>query len=307
MKIVLVSSRDSALTHSKQWGCIDNDRLFLSDSYSAGTAISPTGDESTDPSGRSGFAGLVNLIESAEDSRATSNDVKHSLFPVDALLEDYQIHAPVPAPEKIICIGRNYADHAAELGSDAPQIPVVFSKFSSALNDPDGEIVIPTISQQVDYEAELVVVIGRSGRNIPASEAMHHVFGFTCGNDVTARDWQKGRPGGQWLPGKSFDTFAPLGPCIVTTDSIPDPHNLDVILRLNETEMQHGNTSHLIFPIDQLIAHVSQFFTLRSGDLIFTGTPAGSGAGRTPPVFLKPGDRVEVEIPGIGVLKNVCR
>ena len=211
---------------------------------------------------------------------------------------------PICDPEKIICIGKNYAEHAREMGSEPPSIPVVFSKFNSAIVGPNESVSLPSISAKVDFEAELVVVIGKRGKNIPRDEAMSHVFGYCCGNDVSARDWQKEKPGGQWLLGKTFDTFAPIGPGIVTADEIPDPHNLKISMRLNGTTMQDSNTSHLIFPIDFLISHLSKFVTLQPGDLIFTGTPEGVGAGRTPPIFLKPGDVMEVEIERIGTLTN---
>jgi 2-keto-4-pentenoate hydratase/2-oxohepta-3-ene-1,7-dioic acid hydratase in catechol pathway len=214
------------------------------------------------------------------------------------------LFAPITSPGKIICIGKNYAEHAREMGSDPPSIPVVFSKFNSALADPGANVVIPPISEKVDFEAELVVVIGKRGRNIDRADAMNHVFGYCCGNDISARDWQKEKPGGQWLLGKTFDSFAPLGPCIVTADEIDDPHNLDIVLRLNGETMQNSNTSHLVFPIDFLVSHLSNFVTLEPGDLIFTGTPSGVGAGRTPPLFLKHGDTLEVEIEGVGTLTN---
>ncbi|HMP78510.1 MAG TPA: fumarylacetoacetate hydrolase family protein, partial [Pirellulaceae bacterium] len=182
--------------------------------------------------------------------------------------------APQPQPEKIVCIGKNYADHAREMGGEAPELPIVFSKFNSALIGPDEEVCLPSISQQVDFEAELVVVLGKPGRNIPEGQARDHIFGYTCGNDISARDWQKGRPGGQWLLGKTFDSFAPLGPWIVTADEIPDPHNLGISLRLNGEVMQTAHTSQMIYTIDFLISHLSQFFTWQPGDLLFTGTPA---------------------------------
>ena len=217
---------------------------------------------------------------------------------------DVNLEAPISDPGKIICIGKNYAKHAAEMGSEPPSIPVVFSKFNSAIAAPGSDITLPSISEKVDFEAELVVVIGKQGRFIDRSDAMSHVFGYCCGNDISARDWQKEKPGGQWLLGKTFDGFAPLGPGIVTVDEIDDPNNLDITLRLNGETMQSSNTSHLIFPIDFLISHLSQFVTLQPGDLIFTGTPAGVGAGRTPPIFLRNGDQLEVEIEGIGKLYN---
>ena len=217
---------------------------------------------------------------------------------------DVNLEAPISDPGKIICIGKNYAKHAAEMGSEPPSIPVVFSKFNSAIAAPGSDITLPSISEKVDFEAELVVVIGKQGRFIDRSDAMSHVFGYCCGNDISARDWQKEKPGGLWLLVKTFDGFAPLGPCIVTVDEIDDPNNLDITLRLNGETMQSSNTSHLIFPIDFLISHLSQFVTLQPGDLIFTGTPAGVGAGRTPPIFLRNGDQLEVEIEGIGKLYN---
>lgn len=217
---------------------------------------------------------------------------------------DVKLAAPLTRMEKIICVGKNYAAHALELGSQEPELPVIFNMFASAIIGPQDNIVLPRISHQVDYEAELVIVIGKDGRNIRRDVAMDHVFGYCCGNDVTARDWQKGRPGGQWLLGKTFDTFAPIGPWIVTRDEIEDPHDLDIQLRLNGQIMQQSNTRHMIFPIDHLIAHVSQFVTLRVGDLLFTGTPGGVGAGRTPPRFLQAGDVTEVEISKIGSLQN---
>jgi 2-keto-4-pentenoate hydratase/2-oxohepta-3-ene-1,7-dioic acid hydratase in catechol pathway len=212
--------------------------------------------------------------------------------------------APIPDPGKVICIGLNYRDHAAESGASIPAEPVVFSKFSSAVIGPEEPIRLPAVAKQVDYEAELVVIIGQRGRNIAERDALGHVAGYTCGHDVSARDWQIGRPGGQWLLGKTPDTFAPIGPYLVTADEIGDPHSLGIRLRLNGETMQNSNTREFIFRIERLIAHVSQLVTLEPGDLIFTGTPPGVGMARKPPVFLKPGDVVEVEIEGIGVLRN---
>lgn len=212
--------------------------------------------------------------------------------------------APIPHPEKIICIGLNYADHAAESGAQIPIQPIVFCKFATAVAADGDAIVLPRSSNKVDYEAELVAVIGRGGRDIPRGQALDHVAGYTCGHDVSARDWQLETPGGQWLLGKTFDTFAPFGPELVTADEIDDPGNLDIALRLNGTVMQQSNTRQLIFPIDELVAHLSSVFTLSPGDVIFTGTPPGVGAARKPPVYLKAGDVAEVEIEKIGVLRN---
>lgn len=219
-------------------------------------------------------------------------------------LSEVTISAPITDMEKVICIGTNYADHAREMGGEPPEIPVVFNKFPSTIAAHDSNVCLPAISQKVDFEAELVVVIGKRGKHIAQQDAFDHVFGYCCGNDISARDWQKGKPGGQWLLGKTFDTFAPIGPCIVTKDEIPDPHALGIRLRLNGETMQDSSTSQLIFSIDYLIAHISKFVTLKPGDLIFTGTPPGVGAGREPQLFLKPGDQLEVEIDGLGVLRN---
>jgi 2-keto-4-pentenoate hydratase/2-oxohepta-3-ene-1,7-dioic acid hydratase in catechol pathway len=212
--------------------------------------------------------------------------------------------APVLDPEKVLCIGLNYADHAAETGQPLPSEPVVFNKFPTAIIGPEQPIVIPRVSRKVDYEAELVVVIGRGGRHIPRQRAWDHVAGYTCGHDVSARDWQLEKSGGQWLLGKSFDTFAPMGPVLVTPDEIGDPGALGVSLRLNGQTMQESSTRQLIFTIDQLVAYISDVCTLQVGDVIYTGTPPGVGVARKPPLFLKPGDTVEVEVENIGILRN---
>ena len=212
--------------------------------------------------------------------------------------------APVPDPQKIICIGLNYRDHAAESGVPVPPEPILFSKYPTSLIGHDETIILPAVSQEVDYEAELVVVIGRTGRHIPRDRAFEYVGGYAVGHDVSARDWQLNKPGKQWMAGKTFDTFAPVGPVLVTPDEIPDPHKLGIRLRLNGQTMQDSSTSQLIFGVDELIAYLSQIFTLEPGDLIFTGTPPGVGMARKPPVWLKPGDIVEVEIDHLGTLRN---
>jgi 2-keto-4-pentenoate hydratase/2-oxohepta-3-ene-1,7-dioic acid hydratase in catechol pathway len=212
----------------------------------------------------------------------------------------------VGQPGKVICIGLNYRDHAIESGAEIPTEPVVFSKFNSTLVGHGDSIRLPAVSTEVDYEAELVVVMGKEAKHVTAADAMDYVFGYTCGHDVSARDWQKGRPGGQWLLGKTFDTFAPTGPCVVTTNELVDPSNLRVRMKLNGEIMQDSTTAQLIFDIPTLIEHLTKIVTLLPGDLIFTGTPPGVGAARKPPVFLQPGDKCQVEIEGIGALVNRC-
>jgi 2-keto-4-pentenoate hydratase/2-oxohepta-3-ene-1,7-dioic acid hydratase in catechol pathway len=212
--------------------------------------------------------------------------------------------APVTRPPKIICLGLNYRDHAIESGAPIPKEPIVFSKYATAVIGPGAPIRLPPDSQKVDYEAELVFVIGKGGRNIPEADAMLHVAGYTCGHDVSARDYQIERGGGQWVIGKTFDTFAPLGPALVTPDELPDPHRLRIQCRLNGQTMQDSNTGQMIFSVPQTIAYLSRVMTLEAGDVVFTGTPPGVGFARKPPVFLKDGDVVEIEIEGIGVLRN---
>lgn len=211
---------------------------------------------------------------------------------------------PVPDPRKIICIGLNYRDHAAESGVPAPPEPVLFSKYPTALIGHLDRIVLPRVSEQVDYEAELVLVVGRGGRHIPREKAREHIGGYAIGHDVSARDWQLNKPSRQWMAGKTFDTFAPTGPVLVTPEEVSDPHALGIRLRLNGQVMQDSSTSQLIFGVDELIAYLSQIVTLEPGDLIFTGTPPGVGMARKPPVWLKPGDVVEIDIDGLGTLRN---
>jgi 2-keto-4-pentenoate hydratase/2-oxohepta-3-ene-1,7-dioic acid hydratase in catechol pathway len=208
--------------------------------------------------------------------------------------------APVPRPGKLICIGLNYKDHAAESKLAIPEKPVVFSKFSSAVIAPGEPVVLPATSKQVDYEAELAVVIGRRAKNVSAGRAYDYVLGYTAFNDVSARDFQFAD--GQWQRGKSCDTFAPMGQTIVTTDAIPDPHKLAIKLKLNGQIMQDSNTDQMIFGVPRLIEFLSETITLEPGDVIATGTPSGVGFARNPPVFLKAGDDMEVLIEGMGGL-----
>jgi 2-keto-4-pentenoate hydratase/2-oxohepta-3-ene-1,7-dioic acid hydratase in catechol pathway len=211
---------------------------------------------------------------------------------------------PVPDPPKIVCLGLNYRDHAAESGAPIPKEPVLFSKYATALIGANEPIVLPPVSKEVDYEAELVVVLGKRGRPRDEQEARGYIAGYTVGHDVSARDWQLKKDQKQWMVGKTFDTFAPTGPVLVTADEVPDPHRLGIRLRLNGQTMQDSNTSQMVFSVPQVVAYLAQVMTLEPGDLIFTGTPPGVGFARKPQVFLKGGDVVEVEIDGLGVLRN---
>ena len=210
--------------------------------------------------------------------------------------------APIPRPPKLICIGLNYRDHAIESKMEIPKVPTVFSKFPSAVIGPGDPIVLPKNSTQPDYEAEFAFVIGRGGRHIPAERWREHVFGYTLINDVSARDFQMATT--QWLMGKTFDSFAPMGPQLVSAEEIPDPHALDISLTINGEVLQHSNTRELIFKIPELVAHLSSVFTLEPGDIVSTGTPAGVGFARKPPRYLKAGDDVVVHVEGIGDLRN---
>lgn len=215
--------------------------------------------------------------------------------------------API-VPSSIICIGLNYREHALETKAPIPQWPVVFMKFPSSLQNPEDAIVLPRHleSSQVDYEGELVVIIGKTCKNVSRENALDYVFGYTIGNDVSARDWQKdaAKSGSQWCRAKSFDTFAPLGPCVVTRDTIPNPNELALSTRVNGEELQRSHTSDMIFDVSTLIEFLSGSTTLLSGTAIFTGTPSGVGMARKPARWLRDGDTVEIEIEQIGVLRN---
>jgi 2-keto-4-pentenoate hydratase/2-oxohepta-3-ene-1,7-dioic acid hydratase in catechol pathway len=213
-----------------------------------------------------------------------------------------EIVAPVPRPGKVVCVGLNYRDHAAESKMPVPERPVLFSKFPTAVIGPDQPIEIPFGSSRVDYEAELAVVIGRRAKLVPVERALEYVLGYTNFNDVSARDFQFAD--GQWQRGKSCDTFAPFGPAIVTADEIADPHTLRIRARVNGQTLQDSNTNQLVFGVPELIAFISETITLEPGDVIATGTPPGVGFARNPPIFLQPGDVVEIEVEGLGVLSN---
>ncbi len=221
------------------------------------------------------------------------------------IVEDATLLAPV-APAGLLCIGLNYRRHAEESGADVPEHPIVFMKLPSAVQHPGADIVLPRRlrSDQVDYEAELAVVIGRRCRNVGREQALDYVLGYTCGNDVSARDWQIRWGGGQWCRGKTFDTFCPLGPALVTPHDIPDPNALAIKTVIDGQTMQDWTTRDMIFDVPALIAFLSGSTTLEPGTVIMTGTPHGVGGARTPPRFLQPGDTVTIEIESIGALTN---
>lgn len=217
-------------------------------------------------------------------------------------IEEVEIGPPVPNPGKIICLGLNYNEHAAELLMDVPGVPTLFAKFRNALGSPSGPVVLPKISTQIDYEGELVVVVGTKCREVAENQALSCVAGYTIMNDVSARDLQMQTS--QWTAGKTLDTFAPMGPGIVPASEIPDPQTLQITTRVNGITLQNGNTCDMIFPVARTIAFLSSLMTLEPGDLIATGTPSGVGFKRKPPIFLKAGDIVEVEIERIGKIRN---
>ncbi len=210
-------------------------------------------------------------------------------------------------PVAILCIGLNFHQHAAETGVEIPRYPVLFMKNPASINHQDDPVVIPQSCidpPEVDYEAELAVVIGKTARNVSAGQALDYVLGYTIANDISARRWQKKAGNRQWTRGKSFDTFCPLGPAIITADEIPDPQNLEIKCILNGEVMQEAVTSNMIFTVARIIEYLSEDTTLLPGTVILTGTPGGVGFVRKPPVYLKPGDKVEVAIAGIGRLVN---
>jgi 2-keto-4-pentenoate hydratase/2-oxohepta-3-ene-1,7-dioic acid hydratase in catechol pathway len=211
---------------------------------------------------------------------------------------------PAVYPRQIIAIGRNYHDHAVEGGSDVPTSPMVFMKLPNSLNAHNGNIILPKHSSQVDFEAELAVVIGKRAKGVSEEDAMNYVFGYACLHDVSARDLQFAD--GQWIRGKGQDTFCPIGPFITTRDEVADINNLKIEGRLNGETMQSSNTSKLIFKIPYLIHYLTQGITLEPGDVIATGTPEGVGVFRKPPILLKDGDVFEIEIEGLGILSNPC-
>lgn len=220
--------------------------------------------------------------------------------------QDVRLGPPLVRPSKIICVGLNYAKHAAESGMDIPEEPLLFFKATSSIAGPNDDVIIPKNSQKTDWEVELAVVIGKKASYVDEESAMAHVAGYTLHNDYSEREFQLER-GGQWVKGKSCDSFAPVGPFIATQDEIKDPHNLDLWLKLNGETLQNSNTSDFVFNIPTLVSYISSFMTLLPGDIISTGTPAGVGLGLKPPKYLKPGDVVELGIDGLGSSKQQAK
>ena len=242
---------------------------------------------------------LIALLEGGEPMRKLAEQAPSiESYPLSSV----KLHAPIPRPGKIICIGRNYREHAVELGHPIPEYPVVFAKYANTVIAAGESIVVPKVTSQIDYEAELAFVIGKKARHISESAALDYVAGYTIVNDVTARDYQDRTS--QWTMGKSFDTFAPMGPALVTADEVPDPHNLNIQLTIGGEMLQNSNTRNFIFNIPRLIACLTEVMTLEPGDLVSTGTPPGVGAGRTPKRWLRPGETVSITIEKVGTLTN---
>ncbi|XP_044519394.1 fumarylacetoacetate hydrolase domain-containing protein 2A [Gracilinanus agilis] len=243
------------------------------------------------------------FLEQGETALSLAKRALESKQPV-LKRSDVTFLSPITCPDKVVCVGMNYVDHCREQNVPVPKEPIIFSKFGSSIVGPYDEIVLPSKSKEVDWEVELAFVIGKKGKDIKATDAMAHVAGFTVAHDVSARDWQMKRNGRQWLLGKTFDTFCPLGPALVTKDCVADPHNLKICCRVNGEVVQNSSTSQMVFKTEDLIAWVSQFVTLYPGDVFLTGTPPGVGVFKNPPVFLKKGDEVQCEIEGLGTIVN---
>lgn len=267
--------------------------------------------------------GIINNEDKWLDTSAFGEDYNEHFFETDGLarLENWlstnqnscpeisketRLGSCVARPSKIVCIGLNYAKHAAESGMEVPKEPVVFFKSTTALCGPNDDVIIPRNSVKTDWEVELAIVIGKKASYVDAADAMDYIAGYCTHNDYSEREFQIER-GGQWVKGKSADTFAPLGPFLATKDEISDPHNLNLWLKVNDEKLQDSSTSDFIFDLPTVIEHLTQFMTLLPGDVISTGTPAGVGLGFKPPRYLKPGDTVELGIEGLGVQRQTAR
>lgn len=249
-----------------------------------------------------GFSDLMGIFGSDEAIAKVKAFAANAPGGTRTPLSGVKIKAPIPKPEKILCVGLNYRDHAIESNMAIPELPVIFSKFNNTIIGPEDPIVLPKATQKPDYEAEFAVVIGKGGRAIPEEKWEDAVFGYMNLHDVSARDLQLATS--QWLMGKSIDTFCPIGPYVVSKDEIADPHELDIKITISGQVLQNSNTRELIFKLPRLISYISQIMTLKPGDIITTGTPAGVGLAHKPPRWLRPGDECIVEVQGLGQLRN---
>jgi acylpyruvate hydrolase len=248
-------------------------------------------------------ADMIEFLKAGEAALSIAGDLIKSP-PADAVIPETGVTllAPIPRPGKIICLGHNYHDHSAKAEGELPEYPTFFSKYSTSVTGPGQSIILPRNSREVDNEAELACIIGKHALHVTEEKAEDYIAGYTIFNDVSARDYVK--RSSQWMLGKTFDTFGPMGPTLVTADEIPEPGSLELILTVNDQKIQHGNTGNFIFSIPFLIASLSEVMTLEPGDLISTGTPGRLGDFRDNPVFMKPGDEVRIRIEKIGVLSN---
>ncbi len=249
-----------------------------------------------------GYADVISFLRDGDAAIEKADGLFSD--PSSPSLEEVKLFAPVPKPDKFICIGLNYRDHAIESGMDIPELPTVFTKYPNAVCGHGDNIVLPSVSKQVDYEAEFAFVIGKRCKDVPAENWKDVIFGYTIVHDVSARDYQLATS--QWTIGKTFDTFGPMGPTLVSKDEIEDPHNLRISLDLNGKTLQDSNTSQFVFDIPYLVNYLSTVMTLEPGDVISTGTPPGVGFARKPPIFMQPGDEAVVKIEGLGELRNRC-
>ncbi|WP_067727148.1 fumarylacetoacetate hydrolase family protein [Oceanobacillus damuensis] len=276
-------------------------RMLISKSE---TGASPASEQDIPNDPAAFFAGGDHLIEKAKEAY---NHLLHTDnregFCFDR--EEVTLGAPVPSPSKIICIGKNYADHVAEMQSEIPNYPVLFAKFANALIGPEDAIEKTASTEKLDYEVELTIVIGKKASKVNKEDALDYIAGYSIGNDTSARDLQKRTP--QWLQGKTLDRTTPIGPWVVTADEVGDPSNLSIKSYVNGEERQSSNTSHLIFGVPFLIEFISDLITLNPGDIIMTGTPDGVGFAMNPPQFLKDGDTVTLEIEKVGTMENVVK
>lgn len=302
MKLVTFSSRtESTNTQSRTLGASVPAEMLNCGVPTPGLLVSgKDGEEEVASLSALGYRSVRNIIEAGADALEAVRDIASTAPRVP--LSRVTLHAPIPRPPRVFAVGLNYQKHADESKMAVQKVPTVFLKLTSSIIGPDAKIILPKISTQPDYEAEFAVVIGKRGYQIAEKDWQQYVFGYTIVNDVSARDVQLATS--QWTLGKSFPTFTPLGPAIVTADEVPDPHSLDISLTIDGETLQSSNTSDLIFKIPALIAHISSLTPLEAGDIISTGTPEGVGLGRTPQRWLKPDEEIIVTVGKLGQLRN---